>query len=219
MPVTPSAAGMHLVAPLVLGEASEVSRVRSQLAGLALLLLAASACSTAGDDDQGATSPYAVEIRQAANDARSDYERQVMADGDITRREYDETVQRAVDCASKQGVDVTVTSSYGLNTYAVPHDGSGAWDQCSETYLGVIESLYTSTVVNPRKVDIYDLTAECYRKSGLADSSFTGEKLRSIITGGGVSGTGDVTNSFPFDTSDPRYLACTSNPAQVPDGG
>lgn len=192
--------------------------MRSQLAGLAVVLLAASACSAADKGEQRATGPYVAEIKQAAKEARSDYERRVMADGVITRREYDETVQRAIACTRERGVDVTVTSNYGLNSYALPHDGSDVWDQCSETYLGVIESLYSSTVLNPRKADIYDLTAECYRKSGLADSTFTGEKLKSIITGGGKSGSGDVTHSFPFDTSDPRYLACTTNPAQVPNG-
>jgi hypothetical protein len=184
------------------------------LAAAGALLVAVTACSETGADDSSTSNgPYAAEIKKAAKQARTDYERAVMSDGVITRREYDETVQRTVDCAAKRGVDVTVTTEFGLNRYEVPHDDSGVFDQCSEAYLGTIEALYTATVMNPSNEDIYTLTAQCLRESGLADSSFSDAKYKEIVTGGGQGEFVDLTNAFPFDTSDKRYVACTSNPA------
>jgi hypothetical protein len=191
---------------------------RSQLLIAAIVIFfTTSGCgSDQADNDPAVDGPYAAEIRKAADDTKSEYERQVMADGVITRREYDETVQRMVTCAQKQGVDVGVTSPGGIvNQYEVIGDGSPVFDRCSETHLATIESLYSATVTNPNKEDIFELDSRCLRKSGLADASFTAEKYKRAVTGTESEPFVDAEKTMPFDTSDPRYDACMTNPAEI----
>lgn len=198
-----------------MGKLLTLVRASTWILPLTLTLSLAAGCGEASDPRSSDTDPYAAEIKAAARGARSEFERQVMSDGKITRREYEETVQRAVTCARDRGVEVNVITRYGINQYEVIGDEEGVFDQCSDTYLGVIEALYSSTVMNPQKEDIFDLTAECLRKSGLADESFTGEDFKSIVIPGGTDGSRGVSGAFPFDESDPRFEACSINPAQA----
>jgi hypothetical protein len=144
----------------------------------------------------------------AAKKSNSEYERRVLSDGVITRREYDDTIQRALICAQKQGVKVNVISYQGLNRYGVKEDENSIFKQCSREHLAVIEGLYTTTIVNPVKEDIDELTARCLRKSKLAPASLSGQQLKDALMAG-------ATDSLPFKTSDPRFDACMTNPTQL----
>jgi major membrane immunogen (membrane-anchored lipoprotein) len=151
--------------------------------------------------------PYTAQIKEAAEKSKSEYSRRVLSDGVITRREYDDTVRRAVICAEKQGVKVNVTSYQGLNRYGVKKAATRIFKQCSEDNLALIEGLYTATIMNPAKEDIDELTARCLRKSKLAPASLTGRQLKDALAA-------EATDSLPFKTSDPRFDACMTNPTQ-----
>lgn len=155
--------------------------------------------------------PYSADIKAAAKSASNDFEREVLSDGVITAQEYQEAVNRLVRCASDKGVGIKVTTIRGVNRYEVPTSANGdaVFNACSAGTTRTIESLYSTMVTNPRKEDEDELFATCIRRSGLAPASFTGDVARRIARSQGNT-------PYPFDTADPRFDACMTNPAADP---
>lgn len=176
------------------------------------LALAATGCG--GGGEVAARGPHHDVIVAAAQEATSDFERQVLEDGEITRAEYEEAVHRLVECARDRGTRVTPLEQDGLYTYEVPISETSDRDmlECSEGTTQVVEALYGDVLRNPRNVDFEELVAECLVRSGLAPEGYDEEQyLRE--RSGTTNDDGVQQPQFSFDVEDPRFVACESDPS------
>lgn len=79
---------------------------------VAVVAMVATGCSASSSAAPGA-GPYSAEIKAAAKQATSDFERGVLSDGVITRAEYQEAIQRYVDCGKQHGLDIGLIDQGG----------------------------------------------------------------------------------------------------------
>lgn len=135
------------------------------------LAVAPSGC-TASPEFEG---PWAAEFESAYADATTDFQREVLADGQITRDEYAEATDRYVQCMDDRGFDVEISDNDGLNGYAFREEPGieAASDECFVELIP-IEALYGSTFGNPDNRPPSELYAECFVRHGFAEPGFTG---------------------------------------------
>lgn len=179
------------------------------LVGLASIMLFTGACSSAEPTTDG---PYAKEILAASKEASSDFERSVLADGDITRAEYEEAVQKLVSCGEARGVKITPIKQGELYNYSYPltETSDEIMGDCSAGTTLVIETFYSDMVKNPMNGDFEQMVAECLARSGLAPADY--DKAQYLADRSAVERDGVLTANFPFDAEDPRLVECESDP-------
>lgn len=162
------------------------------------------------------TAPYEAQFQQSQHDATSDFERQVLADGAISRSEYEEAVQRYVACGHAKGIKINATAqTSGLYQYEIPGPPLSSADEaaltnCETGTTKLIEPLYTDIQQNPKHVDIFDSMAGCMVRAGKAPPSFSGKELRTLMSdapNGRLLPTGPT-----VDGTDPIVLKCTQPP-------
>ncbi len=153
---------------------------------------------------------YASLFEQARQQATSDFEREVLADDQITRAEYEEATQLWVECLAGKGVEVKLQDQGGYYTAGVPAENSEGFEEnsdlCAEGTTAVIEPLYIQILQNPGNEDPTELIVACLIETGLADSSFTVEQWNELSSQGQNA-------QWPFDIEDPRWGACLTNPS------
>lgn len=186
----------------------------------AFALIVLTACST--DSSQEFDGPYGARFTEALSRATSDFEREVLADGNVTRAEYEEAVHRFTGCMEDSGNHVTLIDQGGYYVYEY-RQGAGAeeaFERCAEGTTRLIESLYHSLVANPENQDWDEVTLACLKREELAPQGMTLEEYRDAIgvkgiSFGGVEGEQSAAGSMtlPFSTDDPRFVACQMNPA------
>jgi hypothetical protein len=169
------------------------------------VIVAVGACSSEESTDDN---PYAAEFAAGLERATSDFEREVLSDLEITRAEYEEAVSRYVECAAEQGLSVAPVPQGGYYTFSFrpTSDSDRIMDECRPGTIDVIEPIYVSTVRNPNNENLEDLQAACLVRKGLAPAGFTGEDYHEAMFGGPEP-------DFPFDTEDPRFRECLTNPS------
>jgi hypothetical protein len=187
-------------------------RLRRIVAPLVLSISIAGSAGCASDDTPAqSTSPYAEDIKAASSHATTDFERNVLADGQITRAEYEEAVQKLVACAEGNGKTVITHDQSGLYSYEVPGgDPDDVMLTCGKGTTMIIEGLYSQMVQNPDREDLNVLLAACLVRSGLASADFSGEDFKHGME---ESNQGSMAGNFPFDTNDTRFTKCLSNPS------
>lgn len=168
------------------------------VAGLGLLV----GCSSGpGSDD-----PYADRCAEALNQATSDFERAVLADGTITRAEYEEAVSRYADCMDGAGFPVTLVEQHGYYVYdfsAAP--GLDAADErCAEGNTIIVAGLYIDQLMNPGADDALSLIVRCFIHAGLVDDEYTPEQFMIDATD----------QTLPFDDTSPAFDLCMANPSR-----
>lgn len=183
-------------------------RSNSYLAALIVLVLG-SACQSEAPQGEG---PYAAEILAASEVATSEFERSVLGDGEITRAEYEESVQRLVACGADRGVTISPVAQGELFSYSYPltETSDAVMTECSAGTTMVIESIYSSIVRNPAKGDYEALVASCLARSGLAPEGY--DKSQYLADRSAVEKDGVMTSDFPFDAEDPRLAECEGDP-------
>jgi hypothetical protein len=142
----------------------------------------------------------------------------VLADGKISRGEYDQAVSKYVRCVDDHGIPLGAELQPPLDLtyqYSLPGGGDNTsqavMDRCAVGTTALIEPLYAAQVQNPHKVDLDQLTAQCLVRKGVAPKGYTGAAYArdSDSAHGG---------RFPFNPDDPRiaekYSACMEAPAQ-----
>ncbi|MFC6080652.1 hypothetical protein [Sphaerisporangium aureirubrum] len=180
---------------------------RSTRAALALAagILIAVSCSPGTPPGD----PYAGDLERARKQAVSDFEKQVLADREITRPEYDEAVRRYVSCMKAHGLGFeAVLGDYGYYTYVETpssprHDAIHLVCRRGTTFL--IESLYTEIITNPGHRDLDELRAACFVRKGLAPKDYSGDSSKADGRRG--------YEGAPFDKEDPRFQQCLANPS------
>lgn len=185
-------------------------------AGHLVVILAALFALTSCQGSAPNTAPYGAEFQQAQHDATSEFERQVLAGGSITRSEYEEAVQRYVACGRAKGIAISATAqTSGLYQYEVPGPplSSAAEDvltNCATGTTKLIEPLYSDIQQNPKHVDIFDSMAGCMVRAGKAPSNFSGTELRTLMSdtpNGHLLANGSV-----VDGTDAVVLKCMKPP-------
>jgi hypothetical protein len=154
------------------------------------------------------TGPYAAEIKQAMTSATTDFERQVLQDGKITRAEYEEAVSRYLACTEAHGVKMSKNlNPAGYYTYAQPGmPDKNPWImKCGEGTSLYIGSLYISMLRNPGHLNEADVMAECLVRKHLAPAGYQGKDLS--------KDQGTSFKGAPFSDTDPRYGECFDNPS------
>lgn len=191
---------------------SAVSRGPSAVAVAVLSVALLGACSDAGSAD-AEDSPYKDDIIAAGQDPQaSDFEREVFADGKVTRAEYESAVDRLVACGEARGVAIGVIPQGDMYNYSIAgasERSDAVMTECSMGTTMNVESLYEQIVVNPERDDVNKLVAECFVRSGLVDD-YTANEYRYAIEQSGIGGSGP---DFPFDPEDPRRFECEQNPS------
>lgn len=175
---------------------SSVSRTPTRSSLFVVALLAGGCAAGEEELERGA---YYDEIVAAGENAASEFERNVLADGDITRSEYEEAVERFVRCAADRGVAITPVKQGSRYSYemATSADSDQVALDCSVGTTQQIESLYGELVSNPTNGDYDQLVADCLVRSGLAPEGYTKEEFLA-----------QREQNLAFDASDPRMQEC-----------
>jgi hypothetical protein len=155
--------------------------------------------------------PYYADIKAAAKQVTTDFERRVLSDGVISRAEYEEAVQRLVACGKQLNTTITPIDEYGLYEYEVPGgDPNDVMVTCDKHTTITIEPLYAETVQNPHRLDFDELIVACLIRTKLAEPTYS----RTDFERDNEAANGkDATGFYPFDTNDPRYTQCNINPS------
>ena len=163
-----------------------------------------------GQTDAIADDPYRADLEAALERATSEFEREVLRDLRITRAEYEEAVERYVQCANDRGVELTKIPQGGYYVYGHPaiDDADAILDDCRIGTVDLVEHLYVDMLVNPDKTDFDMLVVKCLLEKGLAPEGYTTEehkRLRETATG--------PAPDYPFDTEDSHFSECMANPS------
>ncbi len=149
----------------------------------ALLCFALAACSpsevTISEDN-----PYKADFDLALQNATSEFEREVLKDGVITKAEYDEATTRYVDCVKENGISIATKEEYGIHMYAISGDLEAYENEidhlCSTGTTLEIAALYNDTTMNPYGGDVNELSAQCLIRSGLVEAPFTAADFKDM---------------------------------------
>lgn len=174
----------------------------------ACVMMAALVLGSGCSDDKAPTSPYAEDISAAKQSASSDFERKVFEDSDISTAEYQEAIQRFIDCIKSRGLDAAAVDQDGYYVYSISKTNQAAADEaqseCRAGTVELIEPIYVDRLRNPNKEDYFAVVLRCVKRKALVTDDYTLEKLNE-----------DQRTRFenaPFDGEDPRLQECLSNP-------
>lgn len=156
-------------------------RSRTLPALVALAILGTSGCAAESSVE---ILPYAAEFEHARSVATSQFEKDVLADDEITSTEFQEAVDRFIACAADRGIEVTTIPSGRILSFSVDatpeeldrYDGS-VEPECAAGTRNVLEPLYYMTLLNPEKVPLEQLYAECFLDLGLVEPPFTADQF------------------------------------------
>lgn len=171
-----------------------------RLLGSFLTIVALVSCATAAPDED----PYRLRYEEALRAATSDFERAVLGDGEITRAEYEEAVERYVSCMADAGIEVGLHEQGGYYTYssAAAPGFDATHDRCAEGTTLLIAGLYVARLTNPGAEDYDELIVACLIRAGLVEADYTAERF-----------TADATDqTLPFDDASAGFDGCMANP-------
>lgn len=145
------------------------------MASTVALLVGIAGCASADPaDDYWADDYWVAEVERVRSQATSDFEREALADGRITRAEYEEATQRFVDCMNDRGVSTTREEQFatGVYQYAVSGSSDAVWDECEAGTTRIVADIYTSYLVDPEQRGPGVEAAECLQRQGLLPADY-----------------------------------------------
>ncbi len=164
-------------------------------------------CACGAKPEAKPVDPYRPDVLAAYKIATSDFERQVLKDGLITRQEYEEAVNRFLDCMKKSGYPMGKVDNYGIYNYQISGN-SGAegpsMDKCHQDTIIKIEPLYVDKHMNPLKQDLHELIAKCLIRKKIAPPDYSKEKYLADVK---KNMKGSV-----VDDTDPKFAECSFTP-------
>lgn len=171
------------------------------LTGASLALAAILGCSAESPED----GPYSARFAEAMQQATSDFEREVLADGVVTRAEYEEAVERYVECMADVGIKVTLIDQEGYYVYSFAQTpGLDAADiECMRGTTLLVSGLYTDPLKNPGNDDYDEIVVACLKRAGVVDERYTATQFASD----------SVDHTLPVDDEDPALSRCMANPS------
>jgi len=207
----------------------------------AVLLGILCSCSAGSGQAADASNPYSAQIKAAAGTTSSEYVRQILADGEISRGELSDAEARVVACLGALGIEASyVTNDWGIDNLTVVGGLSTAVSdevtECQTQWMGPIDQLFWDQYVNPMNQDMNGLIAACLVRKGLAPAGFSGSDYANVARdnsihvdtstvapdGGGGGrvqaspGTSSGDGAIPGggNLSDPGAIACAVVPLQ-----
>lgn len=151
-------------------------RRRARWAGVGLVLIVVGA--GCGSDDTDFSGPWSDEFEWAYAAATNDFERDVLADGVVSRLEYDEAASRLLDCLNAAAATAaTIPTPYGGYNYEVRGGSTSAMAECTPGTTQLIEPLYVDVLRNPDNIDLAGALVACLRREGLVGPEFTAADL------------------------------------------
>lgn len=171
-------------------------------------------------------SPYADWIAQYQQAATSQFEKDVLADGVVTRQEYEEAMQRYVSCVQERGVGISLFEQFGFygtqGSYEDEMDAERAnliMAECEEGTNLLIEPLFIEMTVNPDKEDYAVVTARCYVSQGLVAAPFGAHDFDELQSEWSEqSESGEVDPQLEELMVGETALLCQQNPTLLEDG-
>lgn len=182
-------------------------------------------CAGTGDDtssphhaDEATFSgPWAAEFHSYFEEAVSDFERGVLADGAITDQEYSEMTARFDTCLTGAGFDFSgfaADGSYSTTpTTAVDADtAEQTVDDCSvEAGERSIGALHGFVARNPENADTASIMVDCLHRTGLVGADYTTEDWTR------ENAVSSLPASIPADRKG-EYEECSDDPLGLIDG-
>lgn len=177
--------------------------------------LVLSACAS---PDPLADSPYRDRIIAAQEAATSNLEVDVLADGEISRSEYEAAMQEFVTCMEEHGVSVALVDQAGYYVYDITDDVG--WDEhspgCREGTILLIEPLYVDMYTNPSAVAPDQALADCLVRHGVVPDTFTEDDATAIYSQeGGIESASDPSSEWhEYDLdpgTNPLVSGCLAN--------
>lgn len=172
------------------------SPARALTTAALVLLCSLTGCAVPGDRSNE-SSAYSAEFEEARNFADTDFEREVLADSKISRMEYQEAVDRYVNCLENAGLKVSAElQASGLYQYGITYppgttEASPAESECAQGTTGIIEPLYGSVLMNPNNEDFLQLIVECLLRNKIVDNDYTKVDLLEELENSPVFREGD----------------------------
>ncbi|QHC61351.1 hypothetical protein GSU69_00600 [Rathayibacter festucae] len=168
-------------------------------------------------DGPAFSGPWAAEFRSYFDDAASDFERGVLADGEITDQEYSEMTDRFSGCLEAAGFDFSGfgrDGSYSATPLSPvdPDTSRQVTDDCGvESGERTIGALYTWITRNPENVDEASIVVDCLHRKGLVDAGYTAEDWTR------ENAVSSLPASIPADRKG-EYEECAGDPLGLVDG-
>lgn len=143
-------------------------------ASVAVCVVVLAGCSGGSADEVGGD-PRVVAIRDQAT---SDFEREVFADGVITDQEYQEARVLQKDCMEPLGYKVTLNDGPGaMDVDSLTPEANQALDStmmaCGEGTTALIEGTYVDVLENPGNDDIFQLKVDCLVRNGVFPEGYS----------------------------------------------
>ncbi|WP_159806695.1 hypothetical protein [Cellulomonas citrea] len=150
---------------------------------------------------------WAAEFERAYRASTSDLQRQVLRDGRVTDQEMVALQDDFRSCLESQGfTGVTFDDKGGFQFKASDASDDTAVNSqvtaCQDNSLGQVSTLFYSMQRNPANEDELEIMAACLVRQGLAPAGYSAEDY----------GRDAPAGAFPFDSGDPRFGICVSNP-------
>lgn len=159
--------------------------------GLALAGCAAEAPEV--EDD-----PYAQEFEDALSLELSDFEREVLADGQVTREEYDEAHERWLQCMEEAyppetgiivGLEEDQDGLYSTTTHipanlrdSFDHDARDRiYDACARGTIDIVAGMYNSIAANPDDSSYEEMVFACLHDRGLVEDWYTLDHMKADL--------------------------------------
>lgn len=156
------------------------------------------------------TGPWASEFQVAHANAKSDYERQALEDGEITSAEYEQSKNHLRSCLGDAGYTITWDERGGFELGSQSGNYPDGFfersdpvlQQCESKWTGSILYLYEQIRRNPQKKDESALQVACLAAAGLIDQTYTKDHWR----------RDNERAVFPFDPRADAAMRCETDP-------
>jgi hypothetical protein len=149
----------------------------------------------------GFSGPWAAEFAEAYRSTTSDVVHQILTKGSITDQDYAAVSSAYVKCMANKGFTVHITGPAGQGV--IDGDGdSAAADKACNGDISVISTLRFAISRNPQHLDENEIVVACLAKKQIAPPSYTAKDYEANLQ----------SQKFPFSTSAPGFMQCTSDP-------
>lgn len=164
-------------------------------------------------DSLSLTGPWASDFQVAHANAKSDYERGVLEDGEVSSSEYEESKNHLRSCVGDAGYTITWDERGGFELGSKNGEYPDDFFERSDPLLQVCESKWAGSILylyeqirrNPKKTDESTLQVTCLRDAGLVDETYTKDQWRRDNEKG----------TFPFDARSDGATRCDLDPLGI----
>lgn len=181
---------------------SRAARATGAAVALAAVPALVAGCASTSDEPSVApTGAYAARIAELEGEIVSDLERQILADGTITREEYEEAHTRLQQCVEDGGGAVQLhPDEHGFYTYQVDAASEPIFLSCETGTTGVVAGLYRDMTVNPANEDFMTLIRDCMVAAGALEQGTTVEQFDAEFFTESPAALDDPAIAEQFDT-------------------